>query len=112
MQSAQLDVVLSMEAANDMKAEVASLRAENCSLMASLDLSAEKLKAALESCAAPRNSVTNWIDLLGKNGERCSVHVKELGLQLMASEMPDAQAVFSFPRNFYDENPPESNARG
>ena len=95
IQSAQLDAVLSLEAADDMKAEVASLRAENSTLMDSLDLSAEKLNAALESCAAPGNSVTNWIDVLGKKGGRYSMYVKELGLQLMASEMSAAQAVYS-----------------
>jgi hypothetical protein len=70
-----------------------SLQAENVKLLKALDLSTDNLERALADCANPDN-VTSWVNILGKKGHRYNMYVKEMGMQLMASELSASQAVY------------------
>jgi hypothetical protein len=70
-----------------------SLQAENAKLLTALDLSKDNIERALADCANTDN-VTSWVNMLGKKGQRYNMYVKEMGMQLMASELSASQAVY------------------
>jgi len=74
-----MDAVLALEAADEFRLE--------------LDLTREKLTAALKQCTET-SSVTDWVNILGKKGQRYDMYIKEMGVQLMASEISACQAVY------------------
>jgi hypothetical protein len=91
--NAQLDAVKAMEAADEFKLEIETLKLENATLLTELNLSRDKLAAALEQCSEAGN-VTNWVNVLGKKGQRYDMYITEMGVQLMASEISACQAVY------------------
>ena len=88
-----MDAVKAMEAADEMKDTISELVHENRKLKSQLQLSDETLKKAMNTCSNPENA-TDWIETLGKRGERYDMYVIEMGIQLMSSELSAAQAVY------------------
>ena len=88
-----MDAIMAMEASDELKLQVKSLKTENATLLKKLGLCAAKLQAVLEECNKTSN-VTDWVDVLGKKGARYNMYVKEMGMQLMSSELSAAQAVY------------------
>jgi hypothetical protein len=88
----ELDAVKAIEAGDGHREAVKALKAENKALMASLEMTTGKLKAAVDLCSKPDNA-TNWVDRLGKRGQKYDVFIVEMGIQLMSSELSAPQAV-------------------
>jgi hypothetical protein len=89
----EMDAGKAMEDADGIWEEAASLRKENAELMGTLELCKDKLAAVVAECSKT-SDVTDWIDLLGKKGEKYNMHIIEMGMQMMSSELSAAQAVF------------------
>ena len=90
----EMDTVLALEVGDELRDEVKELQAENVRLMANLEMTTAKLKAAVDLCANPDNA-TNWVDRLGKRGQKYDVFIVEMGIQLMSSELSAPQAVYA-----------------
>jgi hypothetical protein len=80
---AELDAVVAIEREEE---KDALLKAA----MAKLDLTETTLNSALKDA----HECTDWVDLLGKKGERYSLVMVEIGLQMMSSMLSAPQAVF------------------
>ena len=89
----RMDAVVAMEASDDLKVEIKTLQANNDRIQAELGFSKEKLQSVLAACSKT-NDVTDWVDLLGKRGERYNMYIKELGMQMMSAELSASQAVY------------------
>ncbi len=55
-------------------------------------MSESTLEAALKECHT--EPATDWVNELGKKGERYKLYIKEMGMSLMASELSASQAVY------------------
>jgi hypothetical protein len=91
---AELDAVTALESVEEFKQNVVLLKAENAVLLKKLSLSSESLAKALDEIKGRDNDSTNWVNVLGQKGRKYDIMVKELGIQLMASEMSASQAVY------------------
>ena len=89
-----MDAVQALEVGDELRDNVKELKAENTLLMANLEMTTGKLKAAVDLCSNPQN-VTNWVDRLGKRGQKYDVFIVEMGIQLMSSELSAPQAVYA-----------------
>ena len=63
--------------------------------LATIKLLQSKLDAALDTVAKQTKSGTDWIDVLGKKGQKYDIFVVEVGLRLMACNMDAAQARYA-----------------
>ena len=88
-----MDTVKAMEATDELQDVSKSLRLQNMDLMSKLKLTEMKLQEAMQTCY--NTNVTNWVEKLGKRGTHYDAYIVEMGLQLMASQMSAAQAVYA-----------------
>jgi hypothetical protein len=90
----ELDAVIALEDAAEYKEQNRKLKVENFVLLTKLSLSSERLATALEEMKGRDNYCTDWVNVMGTKGRKYDFMVKELGIQLMASEMSASQAVY------------------
>ena len=88
----ELETVHALEQADDYQQQAAQWKKEMEKVKKMLEMSESSLEAALKECRT--ESPTDWVNELGKKGERYKLYIKEMGMSLMASELSASQAVY------------------